>query len=333
MSVSAAEPTSMRLDRPAYRRLVWALVISLVVHGLGYGGYELGRKYEIWDKIHLPSWMGKKPTELSEELKKAIVKAQQEEEVPLTFIEVPPQIAAAEPPPIAKFYSDKNSLAANPKPDKETGVPKISGKQTEMLRTETVVKSQLDKTQPAVAQAPQDQPDLHARPRTAAPPGDLVMAKPEMNPRQDTGTEEVSRPRTIKEALARQNRNQLVGEQMQTEGGVDRIRIDPGFDVKATPFGAYDEALILAVQDRWYALLENTGYDYHGHGKVTVEFKLNYDGRITDAKVVDSTVDEMLSVLCQKAINDPSPFDKWPREMRLKINKDYRDMHFTFFYL
>ena len=29
---------------------------------------------------------------------------------------------------------------------------------------------------------------------------------------------------------------------------------------------------------------------------------------------------------------DPAPFDRWPREMRQMIGKDYRDIQFAFYY-
>jgi len=58
---------------------------------------------------------------------------------------------------------------------------------------------------------------------------------------------------------------------------------------------------------------------------------LNYDGRITEVKVLENTVTETLSLLCQKAVLDPAPFDKWPREMRLMVAKIFRRITFTFY--
>jgi len=321
---------SIRLDRSAYKRLIWAVIISLAVHLAGYGGYELNKRYAFLSKIVLPSWLQKALAEVKKFDEPKIPTPP--DDTPLTFIEVPANIATPTPPPNAKYYSDKNTVAGNPNPDKDTGVPKIDGTQTEMIRTEDVLQPRREKPQPVAQQAPEPHPDEHAAPRTAQPVGDLVMANPELNPRQDTGTAEKPRPRTIAEALARQPENTLVGRKMKTDGGVGLVRLDAGFDTAATPFGAYDQALIDAVQDRWYALIGPT-YDGRGHGKVVISFRLNDDGTITDAKVLDSNVDEILSIYCQKAITDPSPFDKWTREMRLKWPRQYRDLKFTFYYL
>jgi len=102
--------------------------------------------------------------------------------------------------------------------------------------------------------------------------------------------------------------------------------------VKATGFGAYDYAFIAAVTQRWDDLLDSVSYDGYRQGKVILEFRLNYDGRITEMKVQDSTVPEMLSLLCQKAVLDPAPFDKWSAEMRQAIGEDFRKITFTFYY-
>lgn len=331
MGVSAATVgDSIRLDRPAYKRLVWALIISLVVHLVGYGGYELNKKYAFLQKLVLPAWLQQAMAAVKKFDEPKIPPPP--DDTPLTFVEVPASVATATPPPNTQYYSDKNSVAANREADKDTGVPKIDGTQTEMIRTEEVLQPPREKPQPVAEQAPVPHPDEHAAPRTAQPVGDLVMANPELNPRQDTGTAEKPRPRTIAEALARQPQNTLVGKKMKTDGGVGLVRLEDSFSVAATPFGAYDQALIDAVQDRWYALIGQT-YDGRGHGKVVISFRLNDDGTITNAKVIESNVDEILSIYCQKAITDPSPFDKWTREMQLKWPRTYRDLKFTFYYL
>ena len=136
---------------------------------------------------------------------------------------------------------------------------------------------------------------------------------------------EEKRPRTIKEVMLQR------AEKIKHDGGTAK-RPNASIEVKPTGFGAYDRALLDAVSSRWYDLLDNTSYKAYRQGKVVVQFVLNYDGRITEMKVVESTVTETLLLLCQKAVLDPSPFDKWPREMRLMVGEDSRRITFTFNY-
>ena len=103
------------------------------------------------------------------------------------------------------------------------------------------------------------------------------------------------------------------------------------FNVKATPFGAYDAKFIAAVQQRWYDLLESAHFTQRS-GKVVVEFRLMYDGRIVDMNVSGNDVGELLGLLCQRAILDPAPYDPWPGDMRRAIGQNYREVTFTFFY-
>jgi outer membrane biosynthesis protein TonB len=90
--------------------------------------------------------------------------------------------------------------------------------------------------------------------------------------------------------------------------------------------------LIDAISDRWYNLLDNLSYDNYQQGKVVVQFTLSYRGDITDVRVAQNTVSDMLSLMCEKAVRDPAPFGEWSREMRLAVGEDSRRITFTFFY-
>ena len=97
-----------------------------------------------------------------------------------------------------------------------------------------------------------------------------------------------------------------------------------------TSYGDYDAQFIDAVRQRWYQLLEDHSVD--ASGRVVVEFRLLPDGRITDLSIVRNEMSDLLGLICQEAIQDPSPYRPWPEEMRKDIPKDYRDVTFTFYY-
>jgi hypothetical protein len=119
---------------------------------------------------------------------------------------------------------------------------------------------------------------------------------------------------------------------MKQDGGVKRQSLVSSLNVRSTPFGAYDNAIIAAVQNRWYDLLDSRNYSRDRAGRVTVKFHLNVDGSVSDMSFVENTVDLMLGLLCQSAIKDPAPFDPWPSDMRKLIGADHREVTFTFFY-
>ena len=198
-------------------------------------------------------------------------------------------------------------------------VPQLNGKQTEVAKTENVPRPDLNQLQLA-------RPAPQQKLQPAVQPGDLTLGKPE-----DSRQPEQPRPRTVSKALAQQTQR-LPGVQMKQEGGTPRPALVPSFDVKATPFGAYDAAFIEAVTQRWYDLLDSRQFAMDRTGKVMLRFHLNYDGSIDDMKVLENTVGDVLGYVCQKAVTDPAPFAPWPGDMRRMIGENYREITFTFYY-
>jgi hypothetical protein len=311
MAGIGAQFDSLRSSSLEMRRLGLALALSATVHLLAWGGYEAGKELSLWQRLHWPTWLPRL----------AIMKIEpssmlQNNEEPLIFVDV--SQPTAEAPKNAKYYSSQNSQAADQtKGDKN--IPQLNGKQTEIAKTEDVARQVLSKLQPAAQQANQ-QPEAS---RPALEPGDLTLARPEDFQQQE-------RPRTLKQANAQQNR--LPGPQMKEEGGTHRQALVPSFDVKATPFGAYDAAFIEAVTQRWYDLLDSQQFARDRNGKVILRFHLNYDGAIADMKVLQNTVGDVLGYVCQKAVTDPAPFAAWPSDMRRMVNENYREITFTFYY-
>ena len=118
---------------------------------------------------------------------------------------------------------------------------------------------------------------------------------------------------------------------MLQDGGVQRRAIAPSFDVKLTGFGDYDARFYEAVCQRWWDLLDSQQFARDRTGKVTLQFHLNHDGTISEMKVAQNDVGEVLGYVCQKAVLDPAPFERFPTDMRLKLG-DYANIKFTFYY-
>jgi hypothetical protein len=325
MSVVRLPEVSLRAERAEMNRLAWAFAISLVLHALVFGTYEAGQKLGWWKSLHWPAWL--QSNKMLSELLKKKERPQPpiQQELPLVFIDVSPAQATPEPPKDAKFYSSKNSQAANPDPDLDTNTPKIDGKQVDVPKTEDVPREKFAPLQPT---APPE-PEQKAKPTEV--PGDLVMAKPSEQPRKDDGDAPHTRPKTLQEARARLGLSRLPGQKMKQEGGVRRNLLIPSVDAKSTLFGDYDSTLIETIQSRWYDLLEQREYASDSRGKVVLQFRLHYDGRITDMSVSENTAGEVLGHICQRAVMDPAPFMAWTLDMRRMLG-DIRNIQFTFYY-
>jgi hypothetical protein len=334
MSIAGTPRWSLRLERAETSRLAWAFALSLAFHLLIFGTYQTGKKYNIWQTLHLPAWLHA-PKVLQEAFKKKeSLPPPRSQDIPLMFVNVNPAQATPDAPKETKYYSDKNSLAANPEVDKITDIPKITGTQKEVPKTEDVPRKKFTPLQPAAPVRPAQVAQEELKPKPLPPPGDLVMAKPSPTPRAtegDANEAKPPRPRTIKQALAQLQPSQLPGLKMQQDGGVSRRHEMASLDTKATPFGAYDAALVEAISQRWFSLLDEREYASDSRGKVVLQFRLHYDGRITDMNMADNTAGEVLGLICQKAVLDPAPFAVWPTDMRRTLG-DTRNIQFTFYY-
>jgi len=212
---------------------------------------------------------------------------------------------------------------------------------------------------PKQALDPKPEPAEVVKPKAVVTPGDLTLVRPEDSARKTEVKPEVAKEVKPKAATARPDESAdkgqakaqppkrvrrlsdlppekrmaaLSGEKMRQEGGVQRRELVASLDVIASPFGNYDRDLIYAVQERWYALLDEHGFAGARTGKVTLRFHLNNTGAVTDMTLMENTVDLTLALLCQSAIQDPAPFAPWPTEMRREIGAKYREVTFTFYY-
>ena len=304
---------SLRFSGSESRRLAAALALSLIAHLLVWGGYEIGRTVNLWPRLRLP------PLTLFTKIKPSTPVQTAE---PIVFVEVNPAQATAEPPKNTKYFGVHNTHAANPDAARDKDVPRINGKQTEVAKTEDAPRLDFSKIPPAAQ--PSQKPQPESPPQLAMNSGDLTLGQPE-----ELRPEEQPRPRTLAQALARQN--QLPGQMMKQEGGVRRHAIAPSLDVKVTGFSDYDRRFIEAVSQHWYDLLESQRFTLDRTGKVVLRFRLNCDGSISEMTIAENTVGDLLGYVCQKAVLDNAPFERWPSNMRLELG-EYCDVQFTFYY-
>jgi hypothetical protein len=322
MSVTGIKLNSLRLSGLENRRLALALALSLAVHVLTWGGYAVGERFGWWQSVHWPTWLHR----LTQKVIPVPVPVANDE--PPIFVEV--SQPSAEAPKKAQYFSTRNSKAANPDATRETDQPKLTGKQTDVPKTETVRKPDFSQTPPAPHSQSADNQQQASQQELAMNSGELTLGKPQESMQQQQQEQPQPRPRTLRQARA-QLAHQLPGLQMQQDGGVPNHAIMPSLDVKVTGFADYDARFVSAVSQHWYDLLDSQQFALDRTGKVTLRFHLNYDGTISNMSFEQNTVGDLLGYVCQKAVTDAAPFERFPSDMRLKLG-DYCDVQFTFYY-
>jgi hypothetical protein len=291
---------------------MFALAISLFAHVLLFSGYELSREIPslhrlLWEAAH----------------QKTVVPTQKREE-PLEFVTV--QTPATEAPKNAKYLSNKNTVAADDSQNHVSENPQLNGHQADIPQTVDITHPQFTKSQTdsEQQQKPSDAQTSTTASKPAASSGDLTLGKPDqLQPDQP-------RPRTLREAEA-ELAKRLPSMTMKQEGGAARHARVPAFDVKVTGFGDYDERFAEAVQQNWYNLLDSQKFSLDRTGKAVLLFRLNYDGSISQMRFEENGVGDLLGYVCEKAILDGAPYERWTEDMRLKLG-DHIDVIYTFDY-
>ena len=115
-------------------------------------------------------------------------------------------------------------------------------------------------------------------------------------------------------------------------GGARGRTVTSKLDAKSAPFGAYDIAMISAVQKRWFELLDKNDVVRGRSGTIIVGFRLNASGMISDLKVQANAADGVLAYLCEAAVRDTAPYPRWPSELIRSANSSTREVQFTFTY-
>jgi hypothetical protein len=201
--------------------------------------------------------------------------------------------------------------------------PQLNGK-TDMPAPEDV-RPQFSKSPTGADQKNQDNEQASQEPKPSSNSGDLTLGKPE------NGTQpEQPRPRTLKDAYE-QMKNQLPQMTMKQAGGAAHHARAAAFDVKVTGFGDYDERFAETVDQNWYNLLDSQKFALDRTGKVVLLFRLNEDGSISQMRFADNSVGDLLGYVCEKAVLDGAPYERWTEDMRLKLG-DHIDVIYTFGY-
>ena len=305
-----------------------AILASLVLHILSFVGWQhravLGRMalfrplVKVLAPVPRPKALPATPT----------ITFVQEPAPQRQFIETDTSQVTGEEPKNARFYSDNSTVAANPQNPSGTegDTPYLDGSETRMLSTANV-RPQPPGAPAAPAVAPQPVEQKPAEPlKESAATGMKVVEEKKPAPEEKPVT-----PSARKTVAGSNSRRELAATKSRaTSLGVRRLGVE-AFNVASSPFGAYDKALIYAVQSRWYEVLNTQRMDTHT-GTVELKFDLLADGSVANMEMKANSAGPALGLYCQKAVVESAPFAPLPEDLKRLIGGDSREIIFTFYY-
>jgi hypothetical protein len=136
--------------------------------------------------------------------------------------------------------------------------------------------------------------------------------------------------------VARTNSSGIIKEENANPGtsyGRGIFSVSMGPDDAPGFFAKYDEKLIYTMVNSVTEEAGNiTNLDLFAQrfpGKVVMQCRLDFQGRLTAPKVQENTLDDDCTALFKKILLDRSPYDAWPEDVHQKFGTDYRDLTLT----
>ncbi len=105
-----------------------------------------------------------------------------------------------------------------------------------------------------------------------------------------------------------------------------------GADAKFTAFGAYLQKMYEAIGSEWDIECEDYTFSVQDSGvAVVVTFIINSQGQVESAQVESSSATRGATMLCLNAIQRPTPYGVWTKEMTALLG-DRQEIQVTFYY-
>ena len=343
MHSNAAKQTKSRKD------IAMALAATFVIHASVVGGVIWGG----WLNVATGTSLVKPEHRLV-----TIKLTAKQETTPVEdqnqFTPVNPETRPITPPEKkTPFYSNANSIAANPEtPKRFKDTPRIKNGDSIALGT---VNSSISAP---LATRPFPQPNLNQfqRPNLDQISADAKPHTPSINininsldPTSTLATTLHLSKKSSKPATRSNNKSPLLpnlpgmpkgptlseakaglgSRSMSQEGGVIK-KGGPALDVRLTGFGDYDARFFAAISIAWRKQIRDRSWT---PSRVVVDFNLYHDGKINNLVVRETNAAAVLQYYCREAIQRPAPFEPWTDDMRRQLGKGPRHCRISFNYL
>lgn len=102
-------------------------------------------------------------------------------------------------------------------------------------------------------------------------------------------------------------------------------------DAKYSEFGDYTQRMLEAIQAAWYLAVWRSSI-VQTRAVVVVEFTLNADGTLEDARVVSSNASAPATYACLDAVASRAPFEPWRADMIALVGKNSETSRISFHY-
>lgn len=103
-------------------------------------------------------------------------------------------------------------------------------------------------------------------------------------------------------------------------------------DKNLSPVSQYDAELYKSVKKSWHDILGYMDQTRLKEGRVVVRFRLERDGRISDARIIENTTGPAEALAVERAVLNQANYKPWPDDMIQMVRSNYRWITITFNY-
>ena len=111
------------------------------------------------------------------------------------------------------------------------------------------------------------------------------------------------------------------------------VSVDP--DSLPDFFAEYNDKLNYWILNSVTESASSTNLDLFAQrfpGKVVIQCRLDFQGHMTNPKILENTLDDECGAVIQKALLDRSPYDAWPEDVHQKLGSDDHKLTVTIRY-
>ena len=111
------------------------------------------------------------------------------------------------------------------------------------------------------------------------------------------------------------------------------VSVDP--DSLPDFFAEYNDKLNYWILNSVTESASSTNLDLFAQrfpGKVVIQCRLDFQGHMTNLKILENTLDDECGAVIQKALLDRSPYDAWPEDVHQKLGSDDHKLTVTIRY-
>ncbi len=117
----------------------------------------------------------------------------------------------------------------------------------------------------------------------------------------------------------------------QNDVGTSNIGLT-AIDARWSAYGEYLQRMIETIQIEWYRVLQTSNVEPPVGSTVSIKFRLDSRGRVTEIINVQNSSTEQGKDACLSAVTNRSPYGAWTPDMIATLGH-HQDMTFTFYYV